>query len=70
MRHGQTLGWGGMSDSSRHRPHVDQGKHAGVLRYITGLNWIRRREEEASLANNDLLVVKFVPLRGTAIALW
>lgn len=61
--------WGRMSDSSHHRSHTDKGKCSGGLRCIIGLNWIRWREEEASLINNDLLVVKFFPLGGGAIVL-
>lgn len=63
--------WGGerMSDSSHHRPRTDQGKHSS-LRCVIGLNWIRWRQEEASLMNNDLLVVRYFPLWERAKALW
>lgn len=69
VQHGQILGWGRMSDSSRHCLHTDQGKHSGVLRCLIGLNWIRLREEEALLMSNDLLVVKCSPLGRRPIVL-
>lgn len=70
VQHGQILRQGRMSDSSRHCLHTDQGKHSGVLRHLIGLSWIRLREEEALLMNNDLLVVKCSPLGGRPIVLW
>lgn len=51
---GRSWGGEGMSGSSHHHPHTDQGKHSGSLRCVIGLNWIRRRREEALLMNDDL----------------
>lgn len=59
--------WGGEdSHSSHHYLLTDQGKHSYVLKCLMGLNWIRWREEEALLMNNDLLVVKCSPSGGKA----